>query len=57
MMSGHKPEGFCKGSSKNVKLKGWEVQRHFFLPSTLDGGEPYPSAAIPPGKEHPVPVK
>jgi hypothetical protein len=56
MISDRKPKRICKGSSKNVKLKGREVQRHVFLASTLDGRESYPSAVVPPGKEQVVPM-
>jgi len=48
-MADRKPKRICKGSSKKVKFRGWEVKFRLFEASTLDRGEPYASAS-PPGK-------
>ena len=50
-MSDRKTIRICKGSSKKVNFKGWEVKIRVFLASTLDGGEPHASDSRP-GKGH-----
>jgi hypothetical protein len=45
-MSDLKPKRICKGSSKKVTFKGWEVKLRFYLASTVDGGEPYAFAFV-----------
>jgi hypothetical protein len=49
-MSDPKSKRICKGSSKKVMFKGWEVKLRLYLASTVDGGEPYAFAFVPLGK-------
>jgi hypothetical protein len=49
-MSDPKPKRICKGSSKILMFKGWELNLRLFLACTVDGGEPNTFACVPLGK-------